>query len=159
MSIAEPRDLIEVLSRLESWRREQEGPEQQTFRRFTIRADASLEPLNAIRTARPPLVVMLRDISCIGVGFLSGEHLERNSFWRLRFYSQNHRVGSQPICVRYCRMVQDGLYLVGGQFVIEPSMMTAVGVDPHQLTADVLTETSDRQPSEFLTPASLSQPA
>ncbi len=157
MSVAEPRDLIEVLSRLEYWRQDNPEANQRSFRRFTVRGDANLEQIDTPGADCPPLAVMLRDISRGGAGFLCPRHLDRGSLWRINFQAHGMRVGSQGLSVRFSRLIQEGLYLIGGQFVIEPYILHALGVEPHQLADDVLTRSSGIVDSEFVSPPEIDQ--
>lgn len=155
MSIAEPRDLIEVLQRMEFWRQEPSVETKRAFKRFPVRGDATLEPIDAEQMFGPPLTVMLRDISRGGVGFLVEQYIEPRSVWRIAFKSQGQRIATQPIAVRFSRLVQDGLYLTGGQFVIEPFVMHSLGVSLHEMTDDIndLRDTTDgSDESPFVAP-------
>lgn len=159
MSVAEPRDLIEVLSRLEYWRQETPEENHRTFRRFTIRGDATLESVDMLTSETPPTHIMMRDISRGGAGFLCNRYLERGGIWRINFQAHNMRIGCQTICVRFCRLVQDGLFLIGGQFVVEPYILHSLGVDMHQMTDDVLIRSTDEGVSDFVPPDFLEEGA
>lgn len=152
MSVAQPQDLIDMLSQMEFWRQEPPKQRKRAFKRFVIRGEATLEPVD---TAVAPLVnprVMLRDISRGSVGVLCQQYLDPGTVWRLAFEHHAHRVGTQPIVVRYCRLVQDGLYLVGGQFVIEPYLMVAAGVDEAELAHDIRDRQGPDSDAAFVTP-------
>jgi len=45
-------------------------------------------------------------------------------------------VGIVPVLIRYCRSVNDGVYEVGGQIMIEPYILTILDVPQHELTRD-----------------------
>ncbi len=152
MSIAEPRDLMAVLKRLEQQRHVTADVEsQRRFRRFNVRADGLLESLDI--AGEPSFPVMLRDISRGGVGFLADRFLEPTSMWRLRIVRRGIVLGSQPLLVRYCRLIQSDLYIVGGQFVAEPSLMSAAGVSDEDIKANEPWCRYDRTDvSEFVPP-------
>lgn len=134
MAQQEPRDLMDVLNRLEGWRElPAEDPSRQ-YRRFMIRGDAYLEPIDAVPLENlKPERVILRDISRAGIGILTERKLSAGSNWRLRFQSEQYQLGSQVIVVRFCRMIQAGLYLVGTQLAFEPVMMHLLGVPSDML--------------------------
>lgn len=151
MSVAEPQDLLELLQRMEYWRQEPAVERKRAFKRFSVRGDASLEPMDT-EALSGPLTVMLRDISRGGAGFVCEEYLEPGQIWRMRFKSQGFWVGSQPVLVRFCRLVQNGLYLVGTQFIIEPAILHALGVPTHELANDVSIPGRPAAASEFVDP-------
>ncbi len=154
MSVAEPRNLIEMLSRMEYWRQEPAVERQRTFKRFEVRGQALLEPIeNPAHTGH--LQVMLRDISRGGVGFVCERFLEPGTVWRIAFEDRGQRVGQQPACVRFCRLVQDGLYLVGAQFVVEPYIMLAAGISATDLASDITESTNPTDTAEYVPPDSL----
>ncbi len=136
MTVAESQDLVQLLQRLEYWRQEPAVEKQRAFKRFSIRGDASLAPLDADMISAP-LHIMLRDISRGGVGFVSEEFLEIGTTWRMTLKKDGFRIGSQPLVVRFCRLIQDGLYLTGAQFITEPFLMHALGVPSHELVNDI----------------------
>ena len=136
MSIAEPRDLIEVLNRMEYWRQEPSVDRKRSFRRFVVRGEATLEPVQPGRILDGNVNVMLRDISRGGVGFLSNRFHQPGEIWRIRFESKGYLVGQQSMIIKFCRLVQDGLYLTGGQFIIEPILMIELGIEGTDLQDD-----------------------
>jgi c-di-GMP-binding flagellar brake protein YcgR len=136
MSIVEPRDLIEVLNRLESWREKPEGPERRNARRYPVRGDAWLQPLDPAQQIGPPHKLMLRDISCTGVGFVCEASLAIGSAWRIVLADNGLQLTSQPMIVRFVRVIHEELYLVGAQFVIDPCIMRLLGVPCTELSTD-----------------------
>ena len=144
-------NLAEVLSMLDERRQEPVEDTKRRFQRFPVRGDAQLEPLDS-DAIEHTTSVLLRDISRGGVGFLSDHTLEPGALYRLRFRVNGNTVGSQPIAVCFCRLVQDGLYMVGGQFVIEPYLMTLVGVEPAELTGESLRRFDPLDVSDFIDP-------
>ncbi len=151
MTVAEPRDLVELLQRMEFWRQEPPVERQRAFRRFSIRGDASLEPIDTDMVSGP-IGAMLRDISRGGAGFVCEQFLHVGSTWRMTFKKDGFRIGSQPIVVRFCRLVQDGLYLVGAQFTTEPYLIHALGVPTHELASDINDLESGGDANPFVSP-------
>ncbi len=154
MSATEPKDLMDVLAKLEHHRADPtpDSPDaQRRFRRFVVRGDALLESMDLSMT-REPLNVLLRDVSQGGVGFLSDQFIEPCTEWRVRFQAQGRIVGSQPVIIRFCRLVQDGLYLIGAQFVIEPYLMAALGVSEQELREQNICSYGNLDVSEFEAP-------
>lgn len=160
-STTEPRDLVDILSRMEFWRQEEPEKSQRTFKRFSVRGDARLEPLEDNETDLSTATVSLRDVSRAGVGFLIDKHLDAGSFWRIHFQSLGTwhpmRVASTCVCVRFCRLVQEGLYLVGGQFVVEPLTLVAIGVSEQDLSSDYLGVTDANNGTEFVAPENIDE--
>jgi len=151
MSVAEPRNLIEVLSRMEYWRQEPAVEHNRSFRRFGARGEATIEPVEP--AAEPHIEsVMLRDIARGGIGFLCSSFLEPGTILRIGFQHHGRRIATQVACVRFCRLVQDGLYLAGAQFIIEPYLMLALGVSESDLADDVLDTKAPLDTAEFVPP-------
>jgi len=152
MSLAEPRDLIDVLSRMEYWRQEPPVERHRAFKRFSIRGEARLEPVHEAFIDSAPSKVHLRDISRGGVGFLAEQFLEVGSVWRLAFTHHGRQVGTQVVIVRFCRLVQDGLFLVGGVFTVEPYLMVMLGVEETELSEDIFDRTRPEDTAAFVPP-------
>lgn len=122
--------LLDELSRLEDLRDPTKSDKNhRQFRRFVVRATAELHPMSRSRLDSTPVEVHLRDISRYGAGLISHEPLPIDSGWRLTFLQQGYYIGEQPLVVRHCRPVGQGVYLVGGQFVIATGLMALLGVD------------------------------
>lgn len=153
MSTTHPsKDLMDVLTMLEECRQDPVVETQRKFKRYSVRADAKLESMDD-DCADTRTTILLRDISRGGIGFLCDRFLDPGTMHRVRFQVHGYPVGSQPIVVCYCRLVQDNLYMIGGQFVVEPYLMALAGVGPEQLGNDDLTgECSADDVSEFLAP-------
>jgi len=146
---------MDLLNRLEQGQGgDGDAQSQRRFRRFSIRGDALLEPL-VPHDAEKPRTVMLRDISRGGAGFLCSAFLEPGSMWRLRFHSRTQHLGAQPVIIRFCRLIQQDLYLIGGQYIIEPSLLAALGVTEAELTQAEPNLTNEDDVSEFHAPESL----
>lgn len=154
MSMAEPRDLMDVLARLEQASPDHDDPGKRRFKRYSVRHDAKLEAMSE-DSYEEPLTVLLRDISRGGAGFLVDRFLEPSTFWRLRFMAHGHVAGSQPIVLRFCRMVQENLFLAGGQFVLEPYIMHELGVSDTDLQREDVQAYTDEDVSRFLAPDDL----
>jgi hypothetical protein len=151
MKIAEPKDLMDVLARLEDVRQHPGVEAQRRYRRFTVRGEATLEPM-AGPALEDPLTVLLRDISRGGAGFLCDRFIEPCSTWRLRFQAKRQIIGSQPVMVRFCRLVQENLYIVGGQFIVEPYIMESLGVAEEMLDQDEMVRYNQHDVSAFVAP-------
>lgn len=150
-AMTEPKDLMEVLERLERARQEPTNGQHRSYKRHPVRGDARLEPLSEDPYAET-VPILLRDISRGGVGFLSEQQIEPGSLWRIRFQQQGRWIGSQAIAVRHCRLIQSELYLVGGQFVIEPYILQMVGVPERELAREEGDESSGDGEADFLAP-------
>jgi hypothetical protein len=155
MSVAEPRDLIDVLSRMEYWRQEPPVERKRAFNRFSIRGEARIEPVHELAVEPSPQKVVLRDISRGGVGFLSEQFLEVGSVWRMAFATRGRQIGTQVFVVRFCRLVQDGLFLVGGVFAVEPHVMIMLGVNETELGSDIYDRANAEDTAAFVPPDQL----
>ncbi len=154
--VAEPKDLLEVLSRMEFWKQEPPEQSKRQFRRFPVRCEALLRDMADPRDEQASITAMIRDISRGGVGFVTEQFIDPGTTWRVEFTSAGtdnpHVIGTQPIIVRYCRLVQIGLYLCGGQFVVEPYIMRAVGVSEQDMQGDFLGHFHKQDTAEFKAP-------
>jgi hypothetical protein len=143
---------MDLLSRMESWRAEPILDSSRAFERFPVRGDATLERAQAPHAHVQLRHVMLRDLSRGGVGFLCDEQIEPGTVWRISFYDRGQKVGTQALIVRFCRLVQDGLYLAGGQFVIEPYLMLVLGITEHDLAHDIQARARPEDTADFVAP-------
>lgn len=137
MTLANPTRLVEVLGRLDSESDGQAAAEQRRFTRFSVRAPATLEPMEGWSQGTDQVPVMARNISRGGVGFVAERPLPAGSVWRIAFERRGRQVGSQTMVVLYCREIQKGTYLLGGQFIVEPGLMLMLGVDDTALNGDI----------------------
>jgi len=158
MSVTEPQELISVLNQMEYWRQEPVKERKRAFKRFTVRGDATIEPVTQCTVQQQPKPVMLRDISRGGIGFVLEQFIEPGSTWRIAFYNRGCKVGTQSLVVRYCRLVQDGLYLVGAQFIVEPYLMVMLGVDERALDDDIADQTKPEDTADFVPPDAIDEP-
>lgn len=155
MQPGEPHNLVEVLSRLDLTSTRGCVREQRRFDRYPVRQSAILEPLNPIDRNHESLMVNIREMSLVGVGFLSQEPVELNSIWRIRFIDEKVFIGSQPAHVCHTQMVQDGLYMVGAQFAIEPILLQVLGVPAESFLKEQYHQTEGADYSDFLPPDEL----
>ncbi len=148
MSVAEPKNLVDLLNRLEQTRKDPTDEPHRRFRRFIIRGDAIVEPLQSGHSHENQ-TVMLRDISRGGLAFLSRQFFEPGTLWRIRFQRDGMDFASHPIAIRFARRIQDDLFLIGGQFVIEPFILTMLGVGEDQLRNDCRFDPDERDTSDM----------
>ena len=152
MATTEPRNLIDVLQRLEDWRQDKPDQTRRSFRRFPIRGEGRIEPVHESCFEQAPLKVMLRDLSRGGVGFVSERPLDVGSVWRMAFIRHDRQIGTQTFVVRFRRPIHEGLYLVGGIFTIEPHLMVMMGIDEIHLTDDIEERSGPEDTTAFLPP-------
>jgi len=153
MSTTRPHALLGELDRLESLR----DPERQglrSFRRYVIRGDAELHPMNRNRLDPTPIEIKMRDISRGGMGFICSQPLPERSSWRLCFLQHGYVIGEQGVVVRHCRQVGEGMYLIGGQFVIDSGLLVNLGVPRGALQDQDITapEEGDAEDENFVPP-------
>ena len=134
MSSGAASNLLDELSRLESLR-DPERQGQRQFRRFAVRGDAELYPIDVARTDRQPVDIKLRDIGRGGIGFVCEQPLEVGSNWRCAFLNRGQVISQQAMIVRHCREVQAGLYLIGAQFCLDLGVMVSLGLSPNDVVA------------------------
>lgn len=151
---AEPKELMNALELLDRARQDPSIEKQRRFKRFAIRGDARLEPMDE-NALDEPMTVLLRDISRGGVGFLCDRSLEPQTSWRLRFENRGNIVGAQPVIIRFSRLIQRNLYIAGGQFVLEPYLLSLAGVPESQLKQEEMARHDDHDTSDFLSPDTL----
>jgi hypothetical protein len=125
--------LLQTLESLEQSRDGSPASRQRRHPRLSVRGEALLVNADVGETHRQPVTVQLRDISRGGVGFLSDICFTPNTVWRLCLLEHGHLIGQQTLVVRYSRQLDQGVFLVGGQFCIESGLMIWLGVDPASL--------------------------
>ncbi len=155
MSTTPPNDLIGLISQPEYWQQTQAKDQQRCFERFEVRGDATLEPIEKGHVESPCIRVQLRDISRGGIGFISNQFIDPGTVWRVRFEYQSELIGTQPAVVRYCRLTSENMYIVGGQFVVEPAMMMLQGVPEQHLGKDIVDRQDTLDTADFVAPEAL----
>lgn len=114
-----------------------EANERRRYDRHTVRGEARIEPLRESDDFVGPKDVHLLDIGRTGVRLLTSEPLARNSHWRLRLIHRGHALALIPILVRYAeRQAASGSYHIGAQFMIEPAVLSQLGVSDLDLLRD-----------------------
>ena len=106
------------------------------FRRFTVRCEAKMEPLEEKAHLGSAVDVMVQDVSRTGVRFQVDEAVTPDTMWRLRLIESGFALGTIPILIRFCRPLPTGSYEIGAQFMIEPYILNILGVATHQLKMD-----------------------
>jgi hypothetical protein len=145
------RTLLDDLAELERLRDPAKSRGLRQYRRFVVRADAELYPMDPTELSRTPIEVKLRDISRGGVGFVCDRNLPARSVWRLVMLSRGYAVGEMAVVVRHGREVRDGVHLLGGQFGASTGMMVVAGVDPLAITStDEDADASDAGSGKFV---------
>jgi len=134
MATIDSSTLLDELSRLEPSAPRNVAEELRAWPRVPVRAAAELYPIAATCLDRAPLEVALRDLSWDGLGMLSNVPLEAGSRWRCSFLRDGHAIGHQPIGIVYCRTLSDGIYHVGGQFVLDCGIAYLLGADVNALS-------------------------
>lgn len=152
MTLTDPNALIGQLQSAEYWSQESPVDTNRAYRRFDVRGDATIQRMEAGHLDQPTLSIQLRDISRGGIGFVCEQFIEPGTAWRVGFEYRGHVVGYQPIVVKFCRLVQHGLYLSGGQFTVEPAMMTLLEVDEQELQEDIRDRRNPLDTAEFVPP-------
>lgn len=155
MALKEPHAVLEVLSRLEGLRTtEPQGAAcKRQFVRQVVRGDAELWSCDE-GLGRQSIAIQLRDVSWGGLGFLCTQPLDADSLWRVHFLQRSQIVGHVTLLVRHCRRVDEDLYLIGGQAVIDPGLMLVLGADVHNTSTTTAKQAAaDTLQADFLPPA------
>jgi len=149
-----------LLGKLHSIEQAQEAPNTDNhprlFRRYVVRGDALLHPMNRSRLDATPLDIKLRDLSRGGAGFICNQPLALHSTWRLEVLIGGYAVGAQALIVRHVEEVSAGMYLIGTTFVLDTAIMALLGVEPtlledaEDITGPRLHQDDD---DDFVTPA------
>ncbi len=134
-SARDPHAVLKALNATESAPAAAVFHVQRHYARHSIRGDALLQQLNESVVDQPPIRISLRDVSLGGLGFTCDRPLKVGGIWRAVFTVKGYHFGQQGLRVCHCRTVADGLYLIGGQFCLEPAVLCLLGVDPVQLAA------------------------
>lgn len=148
------KSVLSELTRLETRRQEHSGAKQRQFKRFMIRGEAMLVPCDQREAKHQPHQVHMRDVSRGGIGFVSDRELPINSDWHIVFFNHGLEISRQPVVIRHCQSVNNGLFLVGALFCVEAGLLTQLGVNPHDLRegSDIGTDGPAEQAS-FLPPS------
>jgi hypothetical protein len=145
MSVPHPKQLLEELNKLESLRDPKKAGNRQ-FRRFPVRREAEIHPVSRSRLDATPILIHVRDVSRGGIGFVTQTCPEVNSTWRVCFLSHGYVIGGQAALIRHSRTIGEGIYLVGGQFVLDSGLMTLLDIDPAHIHDSEATGESDFVP-------------
>jgi len=142
------------LTRLETRRQQSGVSKQRQFKRYVVRGEAMLVPADQRDVDSEPVQVHLRDVSRGGVGFVCDRELPVNSDWHVVFYNHGLEIGRQPVLIRHCQSVNNGLYLIGSLFCVEAGLLTLLGVNPNDLhkREDIGTD-GPAEPACFLSPS------
>lgn len=105
--------------------------------RHVVRCEGRIEPLREGDSLGAPKEVQLLDIGRMGVCLLIGESLPVGSQWRLRLIHRGYLLAQLPVIVRFCQD-HGGACHVGAQFMIEPIVLTQLGVTEQQLAHDIV---------------------
>lgn len=155
MARLRPEDLLSELSRVEH--NERDGVfvtngNRREHLRHEVRGEAELQPVGRKRLSSVPIEVQLRDLARGGVGFVCPNPLAVESSWRINFFCRGYVVGSQSLIVKRCTRIDDGLYSIGTQFVLDTGIMAALGVELSEIEAPTDQGDADELEAQFLAP-------
>ena len=149
-----PEELLEELGRLENVRMVQaSSPCSRHYDRYVVRGEAELHPMNRSKLDPTPIEIQLRDIGRGGLGFICQEDLRIGSTWRICFTKRGFVVGQQAVLVKHVHAVDDGLFLVGSQFIIDTGLLALLGVDPAEIDREDSEANEEDEDIKFLPPA------
>ncbi|MCC7146937.1 MAG: hypothetical protein IT443_10875 [Phycisphaeraceae bacterium] len=144
------RALITALNTLEAKRSQSPAICRRNFRRHVVRAEGLLYPMSVRTESGEPLPIQIRDVGWGGIGFVCSLAVPPNSRWRPCIVRHGQVLAEQPIAVRHSQLVQDDVYLVGGQYCAEGSLLYLLGVELADM-ADSLNE-AEMMEGQFLPP-------
>jgi hypothetical protein len=148
-----PHDMLTVLAELELLRDGKADERKRQFRRFVVRGEAELHPVDRTRLDHPPTPIQLRDAGWGGVGFVCQESLAANSMRTMCFTTHGYVIGCETVLVRHCRKIEEGLYLVGGQFCVRAGILSTLGIEAAALQQSGLTGgSSEDSGASFVAP-------
>jgi len=133
MKIAGTNTLLQALEQVENQPRWEDRREARRSRRQPVRGEAELHPVDRTHIDRTPMDVAVRDISRCGVGLLSPVPVQVNSLWRCTFLRHGRVFSEQTIIIRHCTSLSEGVYHIGGQFVIDCATMEMLDADPNDM--------------------------
>ena len=138
--------LLEELENLERTHQGESSQAHRRFQRFSIRGIALIEPVR-LGTGNEMQTIALRDLSLGGLGYLGPSPLLIDTVWSIDFLDDVYRIGQENITIRFCNMVRDNVYLIGGQFCAPMGLMSALGVEPRSVFShDDAIVSSDARP-------------
>lgn len=151
MSLSKPERLLSKLEELEGLRSDQRSGTRRRFARHVARGEAAVCELHVPCSGTGTIMVAVRDLALGGVGFVTNVRFDPESLWRMNFLLHHHPVASAVITVRHCRSVEDELFLVGAQVLLDPGIMLTMGVDHSAIGMSL----SSAESSDFLPPSEI----
>jgi len=121
-------------------------------RRFNVRSEVLLYPMDMRQTDRDPVPAVVRDLSRTGMGFVSQTPLPIGAAYRASFLNRSFVIGQQALIIRHAREVEDGAYLIGSEFCIESGLMCLLGVKPSEIEDGDVAWNEDSGPRAFVAP-------
>lgn len=150
--VAGPQDVLVALEELEQQAENSSAQSRREYDRFAVRGDAVLANMDSIGGESVTIQVMLRDVSRGGIGFLCQQKVDAGTLWRVSFMQHGYAIAHQGLQIRHCRELRSGVFLVGGQFVVETGLMCILGVPPAKLRTDKPTLAVKEDDAQFLPP-------
>lgn len=126
-----------VLRKLEAWQNPKVESCERRAKRYPVRCDARLISESGNSAAdHYEQDAQIRDVSRTGAGLLCCSPVEPGSRWRLQPSIDGIALTGMTAFCRYCRKIEEGVYLVGVGFGIEAAVMIALGVSAGELQRD-----------------------
>ena len=111
--------LVDTKEMLDQNRPDPAVENKRKYKRFSISGDARIMPSDDNSTEETTLI-LLRDISRGGIGFFCDRILDPGVLYRIQLQVSDRSIGSQPAMICYCLQVQENLYSIGAEWVVEP---------------------------------------
>lgn len=136
MNTSPKNQLLTALAALEQSRKPSPAASRRQFTRYDVRGDAELIAPDRNQINIEPIIVMLRDVSRGGIGFVADSPVPSDSIWRIQFQQNGYDVADMNIVVRFSKLVASDIYLCGAQICVRSGIMCLLGIDAAQMRRD-----------------------
>jgi hypothetical protein len=146
--------LLAQLAALGKTRPSEVPHERRQYRRFEVRAEADLYPMDRRAPHSHPVAALIRDIGQCGAGLIATADLPLDSTWRMAVLNRQLVIAQLPIIIRHSRKLGDAAWLINTQFCIESGLLSMLGINPTAICEGHLPGPEELQ-GEFLAPDEL----
>ena len=112
---------------------ESQPNERRSFKRHSVRCDASLTPVNVKDTVPSPHEITVLDISRNGALLLSNQPLESGTQWKLNILDKGYVYHTQTVIIKHVEQDEEASSCIAGvMFVLDPAVFQFLNVDPDE---------------------------
>jgi len=159
MSQMNPQERLDILNELEKLRNPVQGNSQRYFKRYVVRGEGALTPVEPSAIDHRPIQIALRDLGGGGVGFICDKPLDEHDLYRVDFINNGYATATQYIAVRYAKRVDEGVYLVGATFCANQGLLISQGVSALDLDSFIPAANAAMDAAPFMAPEDLADSA